>query len=111
MEKVVAKLERKLPVVVKKTKDGSDFKTQKIVIVWDETSEYPSRLVLEQGWDKRIELLENLVEGQTYEFYLTYRVNYWTGTDGVETAFGSVSAWKYEEVDGSNNTAKDELPF
>lgn len=107
MDKLIAKVERKFPIVSKTTKDGGEFKTQKIVIVWDEDSEYPSRMILEQGGDKKISVANELVEGKKYSFNLTYRVNYWKDSNNMETAFGSVSAWSVDQIEEENKT----LPF
>ena len=70
LETLTAKVEKKFPIVTKKIKDGSEFQTQKIVLVWDENEDYPSRIVLEQGGEKKIELASHLEEGQTYTFSL-----------------------------------------
>lgn len=108
---IIAKVEKKLPVQVRKTKDGSDFKTQKVVVVFNEQDEYPSKMVLEQWGDKKIELANSLVEWKTYEFSLNRRANYWTWNDWVETAFSSVSAWRADEQQSSSANTEDVLPF
>jgi hypothetical protein len=36
------------PTVTRKTKDGSDFVSQKVLVEFDVDEEYPSRIVLEQ---------------------------------------------------------------
>lgn len=97
------------PAVTRKTKDGSDFVSQKVLVEWDRDSEFPSRLVLEQGWDKKIEVVKNLKEGNEYIFSLNFRANSWTDANWNETAFGSISAWKAEEINASWTTW--DLPF
>ena len=111
MESVIAKVERKFPIVSKTTKDGSEFKTQKVVIVFNEDDEYPSKMILEQGWDKKIAVAEKMIEWKKYKFNLSYRVNYWTDSNNMETAFGSISAWSIEDADEGNSTVDNSLPF
>ena len=101
------------PEVVKKTKDGSDFRSMKVLVEWDRDEEFPSRIVLEQGWDKKCDLAKTLVEGKEYIFKLNFRANEWQDANGVKTAFGSISAWKAEEViDNTQNVNNPtDLPF
>ncbi len=111
MESVIAKVERKFPIVSKTTKDGSEFKTQKVVIVFNEDDEYPSKMILEQGGDKKIAVADKMVEGKKYKFNLSYRVNYWTDSNNMETAFGSISAWSIEDADEGSSAVDNTLPF
>ena len=101
------------PEVVKKTKDGSDFRSMKVLVEFDRDEEFPSRIVLEQGWDKKCDLAKTLVEGKEYIFKLNFRANEWQDANGVKTAFGSISAWKAEEViDNTQNVNNPtDLPF
>lgn len=102
------------PAVTKKTKDGSEFTTQRVLVEFDRDDEFPSRLVLEQWGDKKVELVKSLEEGKEYLFKLNFRANEWTDANGVKTAFGSISAWKAEpmaEAGSGVNNAADELPF
>lgn len=101
------------PEVVKKTKDGSDFRSMKVLVEFDRDEEFPSRIVLEQGWDKKCDLAKTLVEGKEYIFKLNFRANEWKDANGVATAFGSISAWKAEEViDNTQNVNNPtDLPF
>ena len=39
---------RIFPTVTRKTKDGSDFVSQKVLVEWNRDQEFPSRMVLEQ---------------------------------------------------------------
>ncbi len=114
MNSVIAKVERKFPIVCKTTKDGSEFKTQKVVIVFNEEEEYPSKIILEQWGDNKIAVTEKIMEGQTYKFNLQYRVNYWKDSNNMETAFWTISAWSIEMIDEWNSNTEDEdmdLPF
>ena len=99
---------RIFPTVTRKTKDGSDFVSQKVLVEWNRDQEFPSRLVLEQWGDKKIEVVKGLVEGNEYIFSLNFRANEWKDANGNETAFGSISAWKAEEM---NPAATEPLPF
>ena len=101
------------PEVVKKTKDGSDFRSIKVLVEWDREEEFPSRMVLEQWWDKKCDLAKSLVEGKEYIFKLNFRANEWSDANWVKTAFGSVSAWKADEVIDNTQNANDatSLPF
>lgn len=96
------------PTVTRKTKDGSDFVSQKVLVEWNRDQEFPSRLVLEQWGDKKIEVVKGLVEGNEYIFSLNFRANEWTDANWNATAFGSISAWKAEEM---NPAATEPLPF
>ena len=101
------------PEVVKKTKDWSDFRSMKVLVEWDQSEEFPSRMVLEQWGDKKCDLAKSLVKGKEYIFKLNFRANEWTDANGVKTAFGSVSAWKADEVIDNTQNVNDanSLPF
>ena len=101
------------PEVVKKTKDGSDFRSIKVLVEWDREEEFPSRMVLEQWWDKKCDLAKSLQEGKEYIFKLNFRANEWSDANWVKTAFGSVSAWKADEVIDNTQNVNDatSLPF
>lgn len=95
--------------VTRKTKDGSDFVSQKVLVEFDIDEEFPSRIVLEQWWDRKIEVVKSLEEWKEYIFSLNFRANEWTDANWNNTAFGSISAWKAEPI---VDPAKDEsLPF
>jgi len=49
LETVTARVEKIYPSVTKKTKDGTDFVTQKVLIAFNLDKEFPSQLVLEQA--------------------------------------------------------------
>lgn len=103
-----ARVEKIFSPVTKKAKDGSDFTTQKVLVVFDEDAEFPSKIVLEQWGTKKIDVARALEEGKEYLFSLNFRANTWTDPNGNETAFGSISAWKAEPfVDPENSW----LPF
>ncbi len=46
-----AKVEKLYPIESKTGKDGSTYETQSIVIVFNETDQYPSKMVLNQFGD------------------------------------------------------------
>jgi|GEM_PF-1900031 hypothetical protein len=98
METVIATVKRIYDVVERPSKNGGDpFRTQKVLIEFNETAEYPSRVVLEQGGNKAMQVVETLKEGERYEFFLNYRANEWTDPKtNIPTAFGSISAWRAE---------------
>lgn len=114
METVIAKVIRIYDVVERPSKNGGDpFKTQKVLIEFNETAEYPSRIVLEQGGNKGLQVAQSLEEGERYEFFLNYRANEWTDPKtNTPTAFGSISAWR-AEMQSSATTSVDnsDLPF
>jgi len=95
--------------VTRKTKDGSDFVSQKVLVEFDVDEEYPSRIVLEQWWDRKIEVVKQLEEWKEYIFSLNFRANEWTDANWNNTAFGSISAWKAEPI--VDNSQKSDLPF
>jgi len=97
------------PTVTRKTKDGSDFVSQKVLVEFDVDEEYPSRIVLEQWWDRKIEVVKQLEEWKEYIFSLNFRANEWTDANWNNTAFGSISAWKAEPI--VDNSQKSDLPF
>lgn len=113
METLKAKVEKIYPVTARATKDGSQFKTQKVLISFDNDNEYPSKMVLEQGGDKKIELVQELQEGREYEFYLNFRANTWLDPKtNMETAFGSISAWRADKIETTEDkVASGEYPF
>lgn len=111
MESIIARVERKFPIVIKTTYDGREFKTQKVVIIWDEDAEYPSKILLEQWGDKKIAVAEKMIEGEKYKFNLTYRVNYWKDGSNFETAFWNISAWSIEDPEENDQIDDDIFPF
>lgn len=114
METVIAKVIRIYDVVERPSKNGGDpFRTQKVLIEFNETAEYPSRIVLEQGGNKGLQVAESLQEGERYEFFLNYRANEWTDPKtNTPTAFGSISAWRAEPQSASEASVDNsDLPF
>lgn len=101
------------PEVVKKTKTGEDFPTQRVLVERDRDAEYPSRMVLEQSWAKKVELVKTLKEWSEYIFKLNRRANERSDAAGNKTAFGSISAWRADEVIDNTQNANDanSLPF
>ena len=100
---------RIFPTVTRKTKDGSDFVSQKVLVEWNRDQEFPSRMVLEQWGDKKIEVVKGLQEWHEYIFSLNFRANEWKDANWNETAFGSISAWKAEEM--HDWASEESLPF
>lgn len=110
MEKkeIQAYVVRIYPPVTRKTKDGSDFTSQKVLIEFDRQDEYPSRLVLEQWWDRKIEVVKKLEEWKEFLFRLNFRANERKDASWNETAFWSISARSAEPME---EAATDNLPF
>lgn len=104
MESVEAVVLKIFDITSRTTKSWDEFRTRKVLIEFNSEKEYPDRIVLEQWWDKKLDLVASLEEGKAYRFYLGYRANEWTDKNGVPTAFGSISAWRIEPLDES-------LPF
>lgn len=94
LNEVVARVEKIYPKVERETSNGP-FITQKVLVVFNEENEYPSKIVLEQS-GKKIDIVGQIEEGKRYTFSLNFRGNTWTDKNGIETAFGSVSAWRVE---------------
>lgn len=114
METVIAKVIRIYDVVERSSKNGGDpFRTQKVLIEFNETAEYPSRIVLEQGGNKGLQVAESLKKGERYEFFLNYRANEWIDPKtNTPTAFGSISAWRAEmQSSAPTSVGTDDLPF
>jgi len=100
------------PEVIKKTKDWSDFKSMKVLIEWDREEEYPSRIVLEQWWDKKCEVAKSLQEWKEYIFSLNFRANERSDANWTQTAFGSISAWRAQPMlEGWTAEDNSWLPF
>lgn len=98
--------------VTKKTKTWEDFTTQKVLVWWGYENEFPSKIVLEQWWQKKIDVVKSLEEWKTYLFDLNFRWNIWTDPNGNETAFGSISAWRAQPMENAVSKAEDtSLPF
>lgn len=107
-----AMVEKIFPAVTKKTKTWEDFTTQKVLVSWDNDEEFPSKLVLEQWWQKKIDVVKSLEEGKTYLFDLNFRANVWTDPNGNETAFWSISAWRAQPMENAVSHQDDNsLPF
>lgn len=107
-----AKVEKIFPSVTKKTKTWEDFTSQKVLVVFDEDAEFPSKIVLEQWWEKKIEVVKWLEEWKRYLFDLNFRWNVWTDPNWNETAFGSISAWRAQPMlEGWNSWEDNSLPF
>lgn len=112
LTEVEARVEKIYPAVTKDTSKWQ-FTTQKVLIVFNEDNEYPSKIVLEQASSK-MEIVEKIKEWQTYLFSLNFRGNDWTDPKtGIPTAFGSISAWRVQDVDGNEPASEKEteLPF
>lgn len=107
-----AKVEKIFPAVTKKTKTWEDFTTQKVLVSWDNNEEFPSKIVLEQWWQKKIDVVNSLEEWKTYLFDLNFRANVWTDPNGNETAFWSISAWRAQPMlEGWTSEETWWLPF
>lgn len=107
MESVIATVKNIYGVTERLSKNrGASFRTQKVVIEFNEAAAYPSRIVLEQSGDKAIQVVESLKVGEKYEFSLNYRANEWTDPKtNTPTAFGSISAWRVDALtEGETST-------
>lgn len=89
-----AKVEKLYPIESKTGKDGSTYETQNIVIVFNETEQYPSKMVLNQFGEKQMTQAKQLKEGDVADFSLNFKVNEYNGK-----AYGSISAWKIDVLE------------
>ena len=110
MEFVDAVVLRIFDTTTRATKTWEDFRTRKVLIEFNSEKDYPDRIVLEQGWDKKLELVSHLQEGKRYRFHLWYRANEWTDKEWRDTAFWSISAWRIEPLE-DDNWYQSDLPF
>ena len=101
MEFVDALVLKIFDITSRTTKSWDEFRTRKVLIEFNSEKDYPDRIVLEQGWDKKLDLVANLQEGKKYRFHLWYRAN---------ERFWSISAWRIESLDEDNGYQPD-LPF
>ncbi len=60
--------------------------------------EYPQTLNLEVLKDKANEI-QSLQVGTEIKAHINLRGRKWTGSDGVEKVFNSITLWKYEAVE------------
>jgi len=110
MEFVDALVLKIFDITSRTTKSWDEFRTRKVLIEFNSEKDYPDRIVLEQGWDKKLDLVTNLQEGEKYRFHLWYRANERTDKEGRDTAFWSISARRIESLDEDNGYQPD-LPF
>ena len=110
MEFVDALVLKIFDITSRTTKSWDEFRTRKVLIEFNSEKDYPDRIVLEQGWDKKLDLVTNLQEGKKYRFHLWYRANERTDKEWIDTAFWSISAWRIESLDEDNGYQPD-LPF
>lgn len=81
---------------------------------------YPQFVLLQVKNDIMVHL-ENVKEGELINVSFNLDGRLWTGSDGIEKCFNSLSVWKIEKVTASNDTsviqthvpdnASSDLPF
>lgn len=104
----------------------SGFQKREIVLLTDE--QYPQPIQIDFLSDK-IDLLQNVKEGESVKVGINIRGREWTNPQGEVKYFNSISAWRLEKISGDtpqgNFTGKqtekpdgnpfldegDELPF
>lgn len=91
---VRARVEKLYPIEAKTAKDGKVYETQSIVIVFNETEQYPSKMVLNQFGEKAMTQAKQLKEGDVADFSLNFRANEYNGKP-----YGSISAWKIDVLE------------
>ena len=83
----------------------------KVLIEFNSEKDYPDRIVLEQGWDKKLDVVSHIEEWKKYRFYLWYRANERTDKNWVDTAFWSISARRIEDLNWATSNWQSDLPF
>lgn len=76
---------------------ASGFQKREIVILTDE--QYPQPIAIEFLSDK-IDLLQNVKEGESVKVGINIRGREWTNPQGEVKYFNSITGWRLEKVSG-----------
>ena len=82
---------------------ASGFQKREMVLLTDE--QYPQPIQIDFLSDK-IDLLNNVSEGESVKIGINIRGRLWTNPQGEEKYFNSISGWRLEKVSGENTNTQ-----
>ena len=86
---------------------ASGFQKKELVLLTEE--QYPQPIQIDFLSDK-IELLNNVSEGESVKVGINIRGREWTNPQGEVKYFNSISAWRLEKVGGENTNTEAPQP-
>ena len=86
---------------------ASGFQKRELVLLTEE--QYPQPIQIDFLSDK-IDLLNNVSEGEIVKVGINIRGRLWTNPQGEEKCFNSIVAWRLEKVSGENTNTEAPQP-
>ena len=86
---------------------ASGFQKKELVLLTEE--QYPQPIQIDFLSDK-IDLLNNVSEGESVKVGINIRGREWTNPQGEVKYFNSISAWRLEKVSGENTNTEAPQP-
>lgn len=86
---------------------ASGFQKRELVLLTNE--QYPQPIQIDFLSDK-IDLLNNVSEGESVKVGINIRGKEWTNPQGEEKCFNSIVAWRLEKVNGENTNTEAPQP-
>ena len=86
---------------------ASGFQKRELVLLTDE--QYPQPIQIDFLSDK-IDLLNNVSEGESVKVGINIRGKEWTNPQGEVKYFNSISGWRIEKVSGENTNTQAPQP-
>ena len=86
---------------------ASGFQKRELVLLTDE--QYPQPIQIDFLSDK-IDLLNNVSEGESVKVGINIRGKEWTNPQGEEKCFNSIVAWRIEKISGENTNTEAPQP-
>ena len=86
---------------------ASGFQKRELVLLTEE--QYPQPIQIDFLSDK-IDLLNNVSEGESVKVGINIRGREWTNPQGEVKYFNSISAWRLEKVSGENTNTEAPQP-
>ena len=86
---------------------ASGFQKKELVILTEE--QYPQPILIEFLSDK-IDLLQNVKEGESIKVGINIRGREWTNPQGEVKYFNSITGWRLEKVSGENTNTEAPQP-
>ena len=86
---------------------ASGFQKRELVLLTNE--QYPQPIQIDFLSDK-IDLLNNVSEGESVKVGINIRGRLWTNPQGEEKYFNSISGWRLEKVSGENTNTEAPQP-
>ena len=86
---------------------ASGFQKRELVLLTEE--QYPQPIQIDFLSDK-IDLLNNVSEGETVKLGINIRGREWTNPQGEVKYFNSITAWRLEKVSGENTNTEAPQP-